>query len=205
MMLVRARTLRTHVGALLVLACLALLSPLSTVAQDRTPTPSAEELWETYPLDPSPTRGAEVSAVASPAGSGSSRRPPDSAPARSDRAIPLPALASRRLRRGAGRDGAPEHPPPARARRAACVSARQRRSDAVSISRGLRRASARLAAFSRGRCSEPERPRVAAGSGRLRPGGPRAARPAPCVDRDDRMAPHRRGVALLRRRAGWRR
>lgn len=92
-MLVRARTLRTHVGALLVLACLALLSPQSTVAQDGTPTPSAEELWEIYPLDPSPTRGAEASAVASPAGSGSSRRPPDSAPARSDRAIPLPLLA----------------------------------------------------------------------------------------------------------------
>jgi hypothetical protein len=40
--------------ALLVLACLALpLRP--AVAQNRTPTPSAEELWDTYPLHPRAT------------------------------------------------------------------------------------------------------------------------------------------------------
>lgn len=84
---------RARAGALLLSVCVALLSPPPSFAQDRTPTPSAQELWETYPLHPSPTRGANASAVASPAGSGASGRPPDSAPARSARAVPWVPLA----------------------------------------------------------------------------------------------------------------
>ena len=49
--------------ALLVLACLTMLPTQPAGAQDRTPTPSAEELREAYPLRPSPTPGAERSAV----------------------------------------------------------------------------------------------------------------------------------------------
>ena len=90
---VRARATRVQVGVLLVLACIALPSPQPTVAQDRTPTPSAKELWESYPLDPSPTRSAEAPAISSPAGARSIRRPPDGAPARSEQAVPIALLA----------------------------------------------------------------------------------------------------------------
>lgn len=84
---VRTRT------ALLVLACLTLLPPLPAVAQDRTPTPSAEELREAYPLRPSPTPGAERSGASSRAGSGPARQPANGAPAGSDRVAPIALLA----------------------------------------------------------------------------------------------------------------
>jgi hypothetical protein len=41
-------------AGLCVLACIALFSPAAALAQKRTPTPSGEELWKTYPLHPTP-------------------------------------------------------------------------------------------------------------------------------------------------------
>ena len=41
--------------ALALLVLVSLLPPQPAVAQNRTPTPSAEELWEAYPLHPRPT------------------------------------------------------------------------------------------------------------------------------------------------------
>jgi hypothetical protein len=49
-------------GALLLLA----LSSPPVAAQERTPTPSAEELWQTYPLEPSPTPSAVRTAASQP-------------------------------------------------------------------------------------------------------------------------------------------
>ena len=78
-------------SALLLLACLALPSQRAA-AQDRTPTPTAKELWKAYPLDPSPTRSAAPAAASPRAGSGA-RRLPERAPARSERAAPIVLVA----------------------------------------------------------------------------------------------------------------
>jgi hypothetical protein len=88
-----ARTLQVIVSALFVLACLLLLSSQPTLAQDRTPTPSAQELWKKYPLDPTPTSGAERSASSTPTDSNSAGRPRDRAPAGSEGAMPIVLLA----------------------------------------------------------------------------------------------------------------
>jgi hypothetical protein len=88
-----ARTLRVIVSALFLLACLLLLSSQTTLAQDRTPTPSAQELWKQYPLDPTPTAGVKRAASSTPTGSNSSGRPRDRAPARSEGALPMALLA----------------------------------------------------------------------------------------------------------------
>jgi hypothetical protein len=84
---VRART------ALLVLACLTMTPAHAASAQDRTPTPSAKELWDAYPLRPSPTPGPERSGVSSPTGSGTARQPADRAPATSEPTAPIVLLA----------------------------------------------------------------------------------------------------------------
>ena len=84
-----ARTLRVIVSALFLLA----LSPPATLAQDRTPTPSGQELWKQYPLDPTPTSGAERTASSTPADTNSAARPRDRAPARSEGALPIVLLA----------------------------------------------------------------------------------------------------------------
>jgi hypothetical protein len=88
-----ARTLRVIVSALFLLAFLMLLSSPPTRAQDRTPTPSAQELWKKYPLDPTPTPGGERSASSTPTDSNSAARPRDRAPARSEGALPIVLLA----------------------------------------------------------------------------------------------------------------
>ena len=80
---VRART------AFLFLAFLTMLPTQPAGAQDRTPTPSAEELRETYPLRPSRTPGAERSGVPSGTGSGSARQPAKRAPAAREREVPI--------------------------------------------------------------------------------------------------------------------
>ena len=85
-----ARTLRVTVRALFLLACL-MLSPQPSPAQDRTPTPSAQELWKQYPLDPTPTSGAERTSSSTP--TDSAGRPQDRAPAGSERALPIVLLA----------------------------------------------------------------------------------------------------------------
>jgi hypothetical protein len=78
-------------AGLFAFACLALL-PQPAVGQDRTPTPSGEELWKTYPLHPSPTPRAETPSVPSPAGSRPDQRRTGTAPDRSDRAVPTARL-----------------------------------------------------------------------------------------------------------------
>jgi hypothetical protein len=88
-----ARTPRVIVSALFLLACLILLSSQPTLAQDRTPTPSGQELWKQYPLDPTPTSGVERTASSTPTGSNSAGRPRDRAPARSEGALPIVLLA----------------------------------------------------------------------------------------------------------------
>src|SRR5688572_30443822 len=45
--------------ALCALAYLALAAPLGATAQQSKPTPSADELWETYPLHRTPEPGAD--------------------------------------------------------------------------------------------------------------------------------------------------
>jgi hypothetical protein len=80
-------------GAVLFLACLAMLPPQPAGAQDRTPTPSAEELREAYPLRPSRTPGAERTAAPSGTGSGSTPQPADRAPAAPERDPPIALLA----------------------------------------------------------------------------------------------------------------
>ena len=84
---VRART------AFLFLAFLTMLPTQPAVAQDRTPTPSAEDLREAYPLRPSPTPGTERSGVPSGSGSRSTRQPADRAPAAPERDAPIVLLA----------------------------------------------------------------------------------------------------------------
>ena len=80
--------------AFLVLASLAMLPPQPAGAQDRTPTPSAAELREAYPLRPSPTARAERTSAPSGTGSGSVRQQPaDTAPAASERVAPIALLA----------------------------------------------------------------------------------------------------------------
>jgi len=86
------RMVRVQVGVLFVLACVALLPPQSAGAQDGRPSPSAEELWNSYPLDPSPERGAEPPAVSSPAAGPGSARPTGRAPERSDGGSPIALL-----------------------------------------------------------------------------------------------------------------
>ena len=73
-------------GALVLLVCLALPSQ-PAVAQDRTPTRSAKELWREYPLDPKPTPSVAPAAAAPRASSGT-QRPPERAPARSEGGAP---------------------------------------------------------------------------------------------------------------------
>ena len=88
--MVRRRT------AFLVLASLTMLPPHPAGAQDRTPTPSAAELREAYPLRPSPTAGAERTSAPSGTGSGSGsvrQQPADTAPAASERVAPIALLA----------------------------------------------------------------------------------------------------------------
>jgi hypothetical protein len=87
----RGRDAVRWVGALLFLVCLALPSQRAA-AQDRTPTPSAKELWKAYPLDPSPTPSA-APAVASPGTGSRARRPPERQPARSEGGAPIVLLA----------------------------------------------------------------------------------------------------------------
>jgi hypothetical protein len=80
--------------ALLILACLLpLLPPRPAVAQDRTPTPTAKELREAYPLHPSATPGAERSGTAARAGSSPARPPANGAAAGSDRVATVTLLA----------------------------------------------------------------------------------------------------------------
>jgi hypothetical protein len=74
---------------LLELVCLALLAQ-PAVGQDRTPTPSGEELWKTYPLHPSPTPGPDATPVPSPpAARTQTRRTTGTSPDRSD---PIPTV-----------------------------------------------------------------------------------------------------------------
>ena len=80
-------------GAVLFLACLTMLPPQPASAQDRTPTPSAEELRETYPLRPSRTPGAERTAAPSGTRSGSTGQPAERTPAAPDRNPPIVLLA----------------------------------------------------------------------------------------------------------------
>jgi MYXO-CTERM domain-containing protein len=68
---------------LLILVCFALLAQ-PAVGQDRTPTPSGEELWKTYPLHPSPTPGAASTAVPSPTAARTEKRRSGTSPDRSD-------------------------------------------------------------------------------------------------------------------------
>jgi hypothetical protein len=68
---------------LLILVCFALLAQ-PAIGQDRTPTPSGEELWKTYPLHPSPTPGAASTAVPSPTAARTEKRRSGTAPDRSD-------------------------------------------------------------------------------------------------------------------------
>jgi hypothetical protein len=64
--------------ALVLVACLALLPPQPAVAQGREESPSARELWEAYPLRPSPEPGADRPAEPAPAASPApSARPRD--------------------------------------------------------------------------------------------------------------------------------
>ena len=80
--------------AFLVLACLTMQPPHPAGAQDRTPTPSAAELREAYPLRPGPTPGAERSGVPSGSGTGSVwQQPADGAPAASESVAPIALLA----------------------------------------------------------------------------------------------------------------
>ena len=72
---------------LILLACLALPSQRAA-AQERTPTPTAKELWEAYPLHPSPTPSA-APAAASPRPSSGARRLPE----RSEGGAPIVLLA----------------------------------------------------------------------------------------------------------------
>jgi MYXO-CTERM domain-containing protein len=68
---------------LLILICFALLAQ-PAIGQDRTPTPSGEELWKTYPLHPSPTPGAASTAVPSPTAARTEKRRSGTSPDRSD-------------------------------------------------------------------------------------------------------------------------
>jgi Ferritin-like domain len=87
----RGRDAVRWAGVLLLLVCLALPAPRAA-AQERTPTPSAKELWKAYPLDPSPSPSAAPAAASSRAGSGAGR-PPEGASARSDGGAPIVLLA----------------------------------------------------------------------------------------------------------------
>ena len=63
-MAVPRRLAHLIVLAVCLLATVALAAPLHARAQDRTPTPSAKELWKDYPLDqgkPAPAQSAEPS------------------------------------------------------------------------------------------------------------------------------------------------
>ena len=76
---------------LCVFACVALLSPQAALAQQRTPTPSGDELWRTYPLHTTPRHDTEPTGETSPSPASSGGRPGSGQPgARS---------------RGDGRDG----------------------------------------------------------------------------------------------------
>lgn len=88
-----AQTVRFQRGPLVVLACLALLPPQPAVAQQSTPSPSAEELWESYPLHQTPKRNAKPPAISSPAAPATPGRPTGRSPAGSRRVSPVGLLA----------------------------------------------------------------------------------------------------------------
>jgi hypothetical protein len=87
--------------ALLALMSLALPAH-PAVGQDRTPTPSGKELWEAYPLDPSPTPRAETTPAPSAATAPPKERRRGTSADRSDPAVPSAALIVLAFAAGAG-------------------------------------------------------------------------------------------------------
>lgn len=86
-MAVSRRVVRLLALGICLLAALALAAPRPALGQDRTPTPSAKELWEQYPLDqgkPGPTRSAAPSPARTAAGAS---RSPAADGSGADRAI----------------------------------------------------------------------------------------------------------------------
>jgi hypothetical protein len=68
---------RTYVPALCVVVCVMVLAPQVAAAQERTPTPSADELWRTYPLQETPEPSETLTPTAS-------SRPAEAPPAPDD-------------------------------------------------------------------------------------------------------------------------
>jgi hypothetical protein len=87
-----ARTVQVQLGALLVLACLALPPPQPAIAQQST-SPSAEELWKSYPLEQTPRRDVASPAVSPPANTATPGRSTGKSPGGSGRAAPSALLA----------------------------------------------------------------------------------------------------------------
>lgn len=179
---------------LALLFLIALAFPLSTAsAQDGTPTPSAKELWQSYPLDPSPAPAAKPGAAASPA-----RSAP--APRQSGTpvvpllllgvALALGALAVPELRR---RRAQPPQPAPARPR--GLLPPNPQRGWTASIEWREAEAEARFCVLARASGDEPGR--VLADSGPL-PWPP----PDPAAVQALAEAAQRLEAALLS--AGWR-
>ena len=82
--------MRTYVPAFCLLVCVMMLAPQVAAGQDRSPTPSADELWRTYPLHETPEPSETLTPTAS-------ARPTEAPPAADDDALLLTADVDRLL------------------------------------------------------------------------------------------------------------
>ncbi len=72
--------MRTYVPGLCLLVCAVMLAPPVAAGQDRSPTPSADELWRTYPLQESPEPSETLTPTASSRPAEAPPAPDDGAP-----------------------------------------------------------------------------------------------------------------------------